>query len=177
MSDESQAQNQEFAALFVKSQRQIYGYILSVVPDPNDADEVLQETSLILWKKPQQFATQQDFVRWSCGVARNVIRNWRVKQGRDRHVFSETMIADLAEVRERRGDWLEQCSAALTTCIGKLTETQRKILKLFYRGDVSAADIALEFGTTENGIYQRLHRIRRRLAECVQRLASTGDES
>jgi len=95
LSKGSQRDHREFAAFFVKSQRQIYGYILTIVSDPNDADDILQETSLILWNKPRQLATQQDFTRWACGIARNVIRNWRVKQGRDRHLFSEAMIEEL----------------------------------------------------------------------------------
>ena len=177
LSKDSQPDHHEFAALFVKSQRQIYGYILTIVPDPNDADDILQETSLILWNKLRQFATQQDFTRWACGIARNVIRNWRVKQSRDRHVFSEAMIEELAEVREERSEWLERCSAALTVCIGKLSDAQQRILKLFYRGNVTATDIAEEFDTTENNIYQRLHRIRRRLAICVQKVAGLGDDS
>ena len=177
MSEHSQHDSQEFAALFVKSQRQIYGYILTIVPNPNDADEILQETSLILWEKPRPYSTQQDFTCWACGVARNVIRNWRAKRDRDRHVFSEAMIEALADVREERSGWLERCSTALIPCIGRLSDSQQQILTQFYRGNVSAAEIAKQFDTSENSIHQRMHRNRRRLANCVQELAAVEDDS
>ncbi len=83
----------------------------------------------------------------------------------------------LAEVREERSEWLERCTAALTLCIRKLSETQQQILNLFYRGNATAKDIAQEFDTTENNIYQRLHRIRRQLAICVQKVVGLGDDS
>ena len=37
--------------MFVKNQRRIYGYILTVVPDCNEADDLFQQTSLVLWEK------------------------------------------------------------------------------------------------------------------------------
>ena len=82
-----------FVALFVKNQRRIYGYILTVVPDCNEADDLFQQTSLVLWEKADEFRPDGDFVRWACGIAFNVVRNWRVKKRRDRHCFSDEMMA------------------------------------------------------------------------------------
>ena len=84
-----------FVALFVKNQRRIYGYILTVVPDCNEADDLFQQTSLVLWEKAGEFRPEGDFVRWACGIAFNVIRNYRVKKRRDRHCFSDEMMAQL----------------------------------------------------------------------------------
>ena len=102
-----------FVALFVENQRRIYGYILTVVPDCNEADDLFQQTSLVLWEKAGEFRPEGDFVRWACGVAFNVIRNYRVKKRRDRHCFSEEMMAQLAEVRAEKSEWLEAALAGL----------------------------------------------------------------
>jgi RNA polymerase sigma-70 factor (ECF subfamily) len=158
-----------FVALFVKHQRRIYGYILTVVPDCNEADDLFQQTSLILWEKSGEFRPEADFVRWACGIAFNVIRNYRVKKRRDRHCFSDEMMARLAEVRTQKSDWLDGAISALGLCMEELDSFDRRLLTLCYDGMQSIRKVSEELGRTENSVYQRLHRIRARLFECIQR--------
>ena len=117
-----------FVALFVKNQRRIYGYILTVVPNCNEADDLFQQTSLVLWEKAGEFRPEGDFVRWACGIALNVIRNYRVKKRRDRHWFSDDMMNRIAEVRAERSEWLERALAALGVCMEDLGPLDRELL-------------------------------------------------
>lgn len=157
-----------FVALFVKNQRRIYGYILTVVPDCNEADDLFQQTSLVLWEKAAEFRPDEDFVRWACGIAFNVIRNYRVKKRRDRHSFSDDMLQQIAEVRSRQSDWLEASLAALGACMEDLEPFDRRLLDLCYDGRQSIRKVSEDLGRTENSIYQRLHRIRARLFDCIE---------
>jgi RNA polymerase sigma-70 factor, ECF subfamily len=157
-----------FVALFVKNQRRIYGYILTVVPDCNEADDLFQQTSLILWEKAAEFRPDGDFVRWACGIAFNVIRNYRVKKHRDRHCFSDEMMTRLADVRAEKSDWLEAALAALRTCQQELDPFDRRLLGLCYDGTQSIREVSEDLGRTENSVYQRLHRIRGRLLDCIE---------
>ena len=159
--------HENFTELFVHSQRRIYGYILTVIPDRNEADEVFQETSLILWRKADEFDPNRDFVRWACGIATNVIRNRRVKCARDRHVFSEEFLEQIAEVRQSRSTWLDEQITRLAVCLQRLSDGQRRLLRVFYGDRYDTQQIAAELGIQENALYQRLHRIRRRLLDCV----------
>ena len=122
-----------FVALFVKNQRRIYGYILTVVPNCNEADDLFQQTSLVLWEKAAEFRPEGDFVRWACGVALNVIRNYRVKKRRDRHWFSYEMMARIADVRAEKSEWLDRMSAALGACMDELAPFDRELLVLVTR--------------------------------------------
>lgn len=158
-----------FVALFVKNQRRIYGYILTVVPDCNEADDLFQQTSLVLWEKAGEFRPEGDFVRWACGIAFNVIRNYRVKKRRDRHCFSDEMMARLAEVRAEKSAWLDAALVALRTCMQDLEPFDRRLLELCYDGTQSIREVSAGLGRTENSVYQRLHRIRLRLLECIER--------
>ncbi len=159
----------QFVALFVKHQRRIYGYILTVVPDCNEADDLFQQTSLILWEKSKEFRPDGDFVRWACGIAFNVIRNYRTKKRRDRHCFSDEMVARLAEVRAQKSDWLDGAISVLGMCIEELDTFDRRLLTLCYDGMQSIRKVSEDLGRTENSVYQRLHRIRAKLFECIQR--------
>jgi RNA polymerase sigma-70 factor (ECF subfamily) len=159
--------NLDFAALFVRSQRRIYGFILTLVPNCNDADEIFQETSLILWKKAEEYDARRDFVPWACGIAQNVVRNFRTKQARESCVFGDDLVAQIAEVRESRGDWLDEKLSALSACMERLSDAQRAMLRDFYGERTSASEMAAQLQIAENALYQRLHRIRRRLLDCV----------
>lgn len=158
----------EFVSLLVKNQRRIYGYILTVVPDCNEADDLYQQTSMVLWEKRGQFDAGGDFVRWGCGIAHNLIRNWCVKRRRDRHCFSAELMAQIAAVRAEKSEWLETALTALSGCMDDLDEFDRRLLNLCYEGQRTIRRVSEELGRTENAVYQRLHRARARLLDCIQ---------
>jgi RNA polymerase sigma-70 factor, ECF subfamily len=160
--------NPAFVTLFVKNQRRIYGYILTVVPDCNEADDLFQQTSLVLWEKADGFRPEGDFVRWACGIAHNMIRNYRVKKRRDRHWFSNDMMARIAEVRAEKSQWLDHALAALGICMQDLPPFDRELLALCYEGGRSIRQVSEDLGRTENSVYQRLHRIRAGLLDCIE---------
>ena len=163
-----------FVAMFVKNQRRIHAYILTVVPDYNDAADLFQQTSMLLWQNAQTFPSDEDFVRWACRIAMNVVRNYRVKKRRDRHWFSDEMIARLANVHAEKSEWLDGALLALGKCMEDLEPTERQLLATCYQGDRSIREIREELGRTEASVYQRLHRIRTRLLDCIRR--RTRDE-
>ncbi|MBU4271314.1 MAG: sigma-70 family RNA polymerase sigma factor [Planctomycetes bacterium] len=184
-----------FVALFVKNQRRIYGYILTLVPDCNEADDLFQQTSMVLWEKAGEFRKkgtgpicakhpsgrsgkldlspfsdrEENFVRWGCGIAHNLIRNWRVKKRRDRHCFSDGMMARIAAVRSEKSEWLDGALAALGVCMDDLDPSERELLALCYESQRSIRQVSEELGRTEGAVYQHLHRIRAKLLECIER--------
>ena len=59
----------EFIRLFLQNERRIYAFIVSLLPDLTDAEDVLQETSVVLWEKFDQFQPGTNFVSWACKIA------------------------------------------------------------------------------------------------------------
>jgi RNA polymerase sigma-70 factor (ECF subfamily) len=170
-------QNKSFNRLFFAHQRQIYGYILTLVPHRADADEVFQDTSVILWDKLAEYDEGREFLPWACGVAFNVVRNWRSKQRRDRHVFSDAFVEKLSDARIEAAGVLDARRAALAGCIDKLEERDRDLIDLCYtqqagRQGVRAA--AERFSITESAVYKSLNRVRRALFGCINR--ALGEE-
>ena len=51
----------EFAAQLQRCQSRLFGYIHSLVRDLNDADDIIQQTTFILWKKYSQFDRHRSF--------------------------------------------------------------------------------------------------------------------
>ena len=82
--DESRRQ---FVRLLTQHQRRVYGYILTMVVNWNDADEILQETNLRLWEEFDRFEPGTDFAAWAIRVAYYQVLTWRKKRDRSRLVF------------------------------------------------------------------------------------------
>jgi RNA polymerase sigma-70 factor, ECF subfamily len=162
------ARHDRFARAFVLSQGRVYGHIVTMLPNRHDAEDVFQQTSLVLWQKWDQFDPQQDFLSWACGVARNEVRNFLRRRGRDRVVLSDRLMTDLADVRLEVQPLLEERRTLLVECMKKLDFIARELLERCYLGSESMKAIARQFRTTPNALYLRLGRIRRELMECIE---------
>src|SRR4051794_41905793 len=56
-------------ALMTRHQRQIFSYIYVLVHNRSDAEDLLQETSLVICEKFNEFKEGTDFVAWACQIA------------------------------------------------------------------------------------------------------------
>jgi RNA polymerase sigma-70 factor (ECF subfamily) len=165
-------QHQQFARQFVLYQDRVYGYIVTMLPNRHDAEDVFQQTSLILWQKWDQFDQGRDFIGWACGIAHNEVRNFLRRRGHDRVVFSDKVMTDLADLRIESQPILEQRRTVLVDCMKKLDFLCREMLERSYAAGSSMKAVARQFRMTPNALYLRLRRIRRDLMECVHRTMS-----
>jgi RNA polymerase sigma-70 factor (ECF subfamily) len=177
----SAADYELFLALFTKCQGRIQAFIRALVHDPTQADDVFQATSLVLWRSFATFRRDAEFLPWALGTARHqVLLHWRTRR-RDRHVFSEALLADLADATTAAVESAEARLAALEGCIAGLPERQRDLVRMFYGENQSAAAIAERWGRTVHAVYKALKVMRRALFDCVSRklrdLAQPLDES
>jgi RNA polymerase sigma-70 factor, ECF subfamily len=165
----------QFARAFLQHQDRVYGHIVLMLPNRHDAEDVFQQTSLILWKKWDEFDTAGDFLRWACGIAHNEVRNFLRRRGRDRVVLSEKLLMNLADVQLQAQPMLERRHSLLADCMKTLDFVARELLERCYAGRSSMKAIAQQFRTTPNALYLRLRRIRRELIECVEKHANEKD--
>jgi RNA polymerase sigma-70 factor (ECF subfamily) len=161
-----------FISLFSRNQGRILAFVRALVPNPTQADDVFQTTSLVLWRSFGTFRRDAEFLPWAIGVARHqVLVHWRSRR-RDRHVFSEALLVDLAAAAESELGEAELRQQALDACVSSLPERQRDLIRLFYGENQSAGDIAVSWNRTVHAVYKALTTLRRALLECVtQRLA------
>ena len=61
--------------LMVQHQRQIFSFIYSLAPNRHDAEDLLQETSLVICEKFPEFKPGTNFLAWACQIAL-----WRVRR-------------------------------------------------------------------------------------------------
>jgi RNA polymerase sigma-70 factor (ECF subfamily) len=173
---DSSVQHEQFVERFVRFQGRVYAYVALLLPNRADAEEVFQQTSLVLWKKWQQFDLNRDFVAWACGIAHLEVRNFLRKQrDRGRVFLSEDVLAEVALVRLDLHDVLEARRQALQHCLDRLEPANRHLLERCYAGQDSIKTIAESLGQRPNALYMVLKRLRRALFDCVNRtLAAEG---
>lgn len=160
---------EEFVQLFTANQRRLYLFILPQVATTQDADEVLQETNLVIWNKYQQFTIGTNFFAWAAQIATYEVLKHRQRRHREKLQFSDEFVNLVADEAVERGDELEQRRRALQHCLMRLRVKDRKLIQMRYRPGESGKALAAEMGRPANSVYQSLGRIRRSLLECINR--------
>ena len=161
-----------FLRLCAEHQGALQTFVRSLLASREEATEVMQEVLLVLWQK---FDQVEEFRPWAFGVARNMVLRHLRAQKRDRHVFSEDLVHQLADdataLVERHAGHRE----ALEECLNKLPATQRQLVLTAYTKGTRIDDLATRRGQTPMALYKMLHRIRQALLECVQRTLARGE--
>ncbi len=171
--ESSEVPSSERIELFVRliglHQHQIHRYLLSLVPHAHDADDLLQNTNLFLWREFGKFTEGTSFVSWGCSVAYHEVLAWRKRRSRDRLVFSEEFLQAVNEQLTLGGDHIEARSRALAYCVESLPIQHREILQLRYGKSGSIDAIASQIGRSQEAVYRVLSRIRHALFDCITR--------
>jgi RNA polymerase sigma-70 factor (ECF subfamily) len=165
-----QSQKLEFAEHLRQHQAQLFGYIHSLMRNLNDADDLFQQTTLILWKKFAEFDRERSFISWACGVARFEIANFLRSRGRQQLYFTDEINLLLIESQEAlKQDEIESRRDALAKCTSKLRASDRKLLEDCYGASTGVAAVAEKQGRSPQSVHNSLRRIRRALFECIRR--------
>src|SRR5688572_14527932 len=146
-----------FAQRFVLNQNRVYRFILGLVPDRNDAEDLFQQACLVVWEAWDKYDPAQDFVPWACGIAHNLVRNHRRK--RTSLALSEEVLERLARRRLDVDDLLEERRRMLESCLDALPLPLRRLVEEVYGGG-SVDEAARRSRQTPNAVYKTLRRIR-----------------
>jgi RNA polymerase sigma-70 factor (ECF subfamily) len=160
---------ERFGRLFVHAQREILRYILALVPDFDDANEILQETAVDLWRKFNRYDPAYPFVPWACRFAFRRVLKHRKQQARRLKCLSIESLTQIAAERAEREGIAEERRCALEACLQQLREDDRLVVEHRYSRQMPVAQIAGITGRHPPALYKALERIRRRLFECVNR--------
>jgi RNA polymerase sigma-70 factor, ECF subfamily len=165
--------NEVFVELLTLHQRRLYGFIYTLVPNRADAEDLLQQTSLALWQKFNEFDLNSSFPAWACQVAHFKVLHYLREKRRSRVVFDDDVIARLAKIRQNReeihlSDW-----GVLARCVEGLSGSDRRLLELCYAAERNIKAAAATLRRPVESVYVSLVRVRRSLMDCIRR---TGAE-
>ncbi|MEM1296066.1 MAG: sigma-70 family RNA polymerase sigma factor [Verrucomicrobiota bacterium] len=166
---ESDRQREEqFLQIFLKNEDDLKGYARALLPTWEAVDDVMQEASLVMWRKMDQLRDPSEFLPWAKVIVRFESLKARRTAAQDRHYFSEAVFELLADEEEELSEeQLGKEREALERCLGKMDSAQRELVLLLYRGHGSVAKLAGESGQSVNSLYKKIRRLREKLSQCV----------
>jgi RNA polymerase sigma-70 factor (ECF subfamily) len=160
---------ERFVRLLGRYQQRVYSFILTLVPHWADADEVLQETNIVLWRKFCEFQPDTDFVRWANQVAYFEVLKFRRRQHKDHLFFSDAFVEEVAAEVMEMSDTLQVQRDRLAGCLKKLSDRDRTLIHLRYDEGSSVKRVAEQLGRSADSVYKSLGRVRRMLMSCIHR--------
>jgi RNA polymerase sigma-70 factor (ECF subfamily) len=169
MSAEPHNAEERIVGLIARHQADLHRYILSLMPDRMLAEDVLQETNLILWRKAAEYDAGRPFLPWALAVAFFQVKAARRDAGRDRHVFDDSLVEILAAEQRETEAGAQDMETALEACLRELPERQRHLILARYQPGASVQDLAAEHRQTPTALSLALLRIRKALEGCIER--------
>ena len=175
MSNEKE-QEERFLKVFLRHEDNLKAYARALLPTWEAVDNVMQEASLVIWRKMDQLNDVGDFVPWAKVIVRFECLKARRTVSMDRHLFSSEVMELLADHDDGHDhEALELERGALRNCLESMEPAQRELLFMRYRDHGAIANLAAQSGRTVNSLYKRIRRIREKLSKCVSRKLSDAN--
>jgi|688.fasta_scaffold83955_3 RNA polymerase sigma-70 factor (ECF subfamily) len=174
----SAAQHSEAVVrLYSQHQRWLYGYLMTLLGNPEDAEDVMQEVSVVMWREHQSFALGTNFTGWLSVIAYHQVQKfWRQRKKKATYL-DVSVIEQLASVISQDREVVDIRRQFLGECLEGLPSQDKSLIETVYgsEGPGKIRRHAQQSGVDEAGFYRALARIRRALFNCVQRkLAAEG---
>jgi RNA polymerase sigma-70 factor (ECF subfamily) len=163
-----------YIELLAEYERYLCGYVYNMIPNATDAEDVLQEVKVALWKAFDQYQEGTNFGAWSRKVAFHRVMAFRKKKAIEnkRLTFSDECLDYLAEQFPSDAQQVSEQSALLSVCITKLKGEHKELIQMRYARELSIEETAAQSDKTIDACYRALSRIRTLLRKCVQQSIS-----
>jgi RNA polymerase sigma-70 factor (ECF subfamily) len=160
----------DFVSLLSSQHPRIYTYILTFVPNFNDADDILQEAAKFMWERFDEFTMGTDFLAWAKKITYFLILEYhRNRKKAYASCFDEQLLETLNQNTEKISDSTKEYQVHLKECIKKLKPQDRALLRLRYFENQKVKELALRFGCSVQYVYRNISRIHQLLLSCIQK--------
>ena len=160
---------QEFMELLTQHDRALSIYVYSLVPASADADDILQQTKMILWRCFDQFERGTNFIAWARKTAFHQVLTHRRQKKREHLPLSEETLEALHDEVSRLSDQGDDRREALRACLARLPGEHRQLITLRYFDDLEIETVAERIKSTVAAVYRALSRVRFTLMECMHK--------
>ena len=159
----------EFLRLLMANQKRIYAFILALVPNHGDAEDLFQETVLLMWSKFGGFTRGTNFAAWGIAVAKYQILNARKRHSTRQLRFSQVALELLETDSADFVDQIDLRMQALRDCVRKLRQADYELIRMRYEDEVAIKAIAERMGRSVQSVYKRMARVHDALLRCIRR--------
>jgi RNA polymerase sigma-70 factor, ECF subfamily len=161
-----EARSTEFVRLLTTHQPDIYLYLRSLVLQPDEASEILQDTNLVLWEKRDQFQLGSNFRAWAFQIARYKLLQRHAQRKRADVCFSDALVHELS-LQMSHDDMMDNMLEDLRCCMAELSLSDRELIGKRYAPRATCESVARAVGRPVRWVYKATCRIRKTLMECL----------
>jgi RNA polymerase sigma-70 factor (ECF subfamily) len=158
-----------FIGQLMANQQRIYAFILTLVPNWADADDLMQQTAQVMWCRFEESEPVRNFVSWGMRIAQNNIMNYYAKKRRERVLFDDDLLKNMMQETEVVCTNADVRIEALRRCLRKLREKDRKLIRTLYEQGLTIKQLATQVERPVQGLYKAIARIHNSLLQCVRR--------
>ncbi len=155
-----------FRCLYEETAKSVYGYALSLLKNPQDAEEAMQDAYLTVWNQAERYHSDGKPMAWIFTITRNLCYM------RLRRQTSQNGVS-LDELREQEGGWEpgELCDAiesapekqVLLEALKSLKEEERSIILLHDASGMKHREIAELLDMPLPTVLSKYHRAMKKL--------------
>lgn len=157
----------EFNQLIVPFKDKLFRFAMRFVGNEFDAEDIIQEVMLKLWRKREQFAEVNNKEAWCMTVTRNMAIDWkRSKIKHFQEIEQHTNITD-KEATPVQAVEQSELSKMVRACIASLPDNQREVIHLRDIEGYSYKEIAKITGATVEQIKVLIYRGRQKLKQII----------
>jgi RNA polymerase sigma-70 factor (ECF subfamily) len=150
-------------------QQDLFRYIFALLPHEEDARDVLQETSVALYRKFDDYDCSKPFLAWAHRFAYFEVLKQRERNQRGTRLLGRELVERLAQEREGLEPILETRLRHLEECLQELSPADQDLIRQRYQGKARAEELVRRSGASRRTLFRNLDRIRRLLFECINR--------
>lgn len=158
-----------FLRLWTISQPMVASYVHALILDHTAAQDVLQETALVIFRRFAEYDESRPFVSWALGIAKYQVLGQRRDLMRCPVVFDDEVLAGFTENWADATSIQVDVSELLRPCLEKLASHARRLVQMRYFDDLNASEIANRLGMASAAVRVALQRVREQLRTCVDR--------
>jgi RNA polymerase sigma-70 factor, ECF subfamily len=166
---EADEKDEHFLRLLIGNQQNIYAFILAMIHNRNDADDILQETITVMWRSFKDYQPGTSFVAWGISIARNMTLKFFEKNRYSKLKFSSDIEKEIDSIAAKTLESGENRLDALRNCMKKLNLQNMGLIQLHYEEGKPLRQIANERGISIHTMYRVMGRIHKLLQQCVLR--------
>jgi RNA polymerase sigma-70 factor (ECF subfamily) len=150
----AQGDNGAFAALYRNHSTAIFNYLLRLVHDKNQAEDLLQETFMATWRGANTFRRQSSVRTWLFSIAHNKAVSW-LRRNRPQSMDEDLEITDDSPGPEMLSQitWRNE---AILSAMDELSVSHRAVVELAFVHELAYADIAQIMGCPLGTVKSRM---------------------
>jgi RNA polymerase sigma-70 factor (ECF subfamily) len=159
----------EFMRLYLAHEHKIRGYILCLVSNWADADDIQQQAAIVMWKKYTPLSSNEHFLHWALRIAHFEIMNHLQKKRNRLPCYSPSVFEELEARAIQAVQEEDRRREALQKCLSLLKQRDQELLRLRYEVDATVQSVAATVERSVDAVYKALNRIHYQLLLCIRK--------